>query len=179
VQPSERDEAGDRLDLGHVPMIRQHPLLGLSMACLLVAGLAGCASSTSASPAPASSVLGGTVHRTSFAQVRHAIDTLYRSHPSIGTFQVQGVEYTPKTRDKVLKVCRDGSIANTAQELETERVMACAPLIYFFARYGSRASVPESTEVARQLYWYAITQNQHPYNSTKVLTDLLSTWGIK
>jgi hypothetical protein len=179
VQPRERDEAGDRLDLGHMPVIRRYPVLGLSMACLLVACLAGCGGIPSASPTPAGSVLNGTVHRTSFAQVKHAIDTLYRSHPGIGTFQVQGVEYTPRTRDKVLKVCRDGSIADTARELETERVMACAPLIYFFARYGIRASVSESTEVARQLYWYAITQNQYPYNSTKVLTGLLSSWGVK
>ena len=179
MQPGKREGAGDRLDPGHMPMIRQHPILGVGMACLLAACLAGCSSVTSASPAPASGVLDGTVHQTSFAQVKHAIDALYHSHPGIGTFQVQGVEYAPKTRDKVLKVCRDGSVANTAQELETERVMACAPLIYFFARYGIRASVPESTEVARQLYWYAVTQNQHPYNSTQVLTDLLSSWGVR
>ena len=125
------------------------------------------------------SILSGTPRPTTFVQVTRAVDALYRHHPDITAFTVQAVQYTPKTRDKVLKVCRDGSIAANARELETERVMACAPLIYFFASYGRQKATPEAVDVARTLYWYAVTHNRRPYDAMPVLAALLRSWGVR
>jgi hypothetical protein len=50
-------------------------------------------------------------------------------------------------------------------------------LIFFFYYYGQQNSVPESVGVARQLYWYAMTDKSD--DSKKVLTELLQGWGIQ
>lgn len=144
-----------------------------------VVGLGAGAPAVASRQAAMPSILGGTPRPTTFAQVTQAVDALYRHHPGITAFTIQAVQYTPKTRDKVLKVCRDGSIAANARELETERVMACAPLIYFFASYGRRKAAPEAIGVARTLYWYAVTHNRRPYDATPVLAALLRSWGIR
>jgi hypothetical protein len=115
---------------------------------------------------------------TTLANVSQAIDALYRDHPNFTAFDASGVEYTPKTRDKVLNACSTGSVAANAAQLETERVMACAPLIYYFASYGHQNGVPEAIAAARKLYWYAATNNRTPRNLVGTLTGLLRNWGI-
>ena len=109
--------------------------------------------------------------------MKQAIDDLYTRHPDINSFAVQSVTYNPTTRDKVLKICSEGGLVDTAQELEAQKVMACAPLIFFFNYYGQQKSVPESIDIARQIYWYALAGKSQ--DSKKVLTDLLTSWGIK
>ncbi len=155
--------------------------------CPLVVLLAACtvppasvpAFGTTAQPAalPASAgILDGSVQPTTFDQVKAAIDQLYRSHPDINSYAVKGVTYTPETRDKVLKICHEGGLVANEAERESQEVLACAPLIFFFYRYGQESSVPESTEVARKMYWYTVSN--HSSQSKEVLTQLLRGWGI-
>jgi len=150
------------------------PILRLVVASALVVLLAGCGRT----PAPtAVSVLDGQVQATTLAQVKRAVDDLYSRHPSINSFVVQSVTYTTETRDKVLKICSEGGLAASDQEREAQKVLACAPLIFFFYYYGQQTSAPESVGVARQLYWYAMTDKSD--DSKKVLTELLRKWGIQ
>ena len=146
----------------------------LSSICLLLALLTGCGAMTT--PA-AGGILDSAVQATTLDQVKQAIDNLYTRHPDINSFVVQSVAYNPQTRDKVLKICSEGGLVANQQELEAQKVLACAPLIFFFHYYGQQKSVPESVDVARQLYWYALADKSD--DSKKVLTDLLRSWGIK
>jgi hypothetical protein len=150
---------------------------------LLTAGVAGCGSSkTSArrvATEPAPSILAEPVQVRTFAQVERAVHELYRAYPSIGRFAIQDVEYTPTTRDRVLAVCHRGGPERTASALESARVLACAPLIFFFYSYGRVRSVPSSVDVARQLYWYAVVSNQRPHDARPGLTTLLRRWGVR
>jgi hypothetical protein len=146
----------------------------LALLALLTAILAACGSANS--PATAN-ILGGDMQSTTFAEVKQSVDNLYSHHPDITAFAVKDVSYTPATRDKVLTVCRDGSVAATPGERERQKVLACAPLIFFYYSYGWQSSVPESVAVARQLYRYAMTDNAA--EATKVLTDLLRSWGVQ
>jgi len=146
-------------------------LIGL---CVLLALLTACGGTSA--PAP-SGILDSTVQAVTLDQIKQAINDLYTSHPDINSFVVQSVTYNPQTRDKVLKICSEGGLVDTPQELEAQKVMACAPLIFFFNYYGQQKSVPESVDVARQLYWYALADKSD--DSKKVLTDLLRSWGIQ
>ncbi len=149
-------------------------ILRLVVASTLIVLLTACGRA----PAPtAVGVLDGQVQTTTLAQVKQAIDDLYSRHPSINSFVIQSVTYNPETRDKVLKICSEGGLAASDQEREAQKVLACAPLIFFFYSYGQQNSVPESVGVARQLYWYAMTDKSD--DSKKVLTELLRSWGIQ
>ncbi len=150
---------------------------------IVVASLVGCGGSKSAAvetaPAPRPAILVGPVRPTTFAEVERAVRALYRAHPSIGDFVVQDVAYTPATRDKVLTVCRRGGPERSAVALESARVLACAPLIFFFYSYGRLRSVPASLAVARQLYSYAVVNNRQPRDAEPGLNALLRRWGVR
>ncbi len=156
------------------PIKRRASTLLLIGVCALLASLTACGGT--AAPA-ASSILDGTAQATTLDQVKRAIDDVYTRHPDINSFIVQSVTYNPTTRDKVLKICSEGGLAANEQEREAQKVMACAPLIFFFNYYGQQKSVPEAIDLARQLYWYALAGKSD--DSKKVLTDLLTSWGIK
>ena len=150
------------------------PILLLIVVCMLLASLTACGG---ASTPAAGGILDGAVQATTLDQVKQAIDDLYTRHPDIHSFVVQSVTYTPATRDKVLKICSEGGLVANEGEREAQKVLACAPLIFFFNYYGQQKSVPESIDLARQLYWYALAGKSD--DSKKVLTDLLRSWGIK
>ena len=124
-------------------------------------------------------ILAGPVRSTTFVQVDRSVHALYRAHPTIGDFVVQDVEYTPATRDKVLTVCRRGGPERSPVALESARVLACAPLIFFFYSYGRLRSVPASLAVARQLYSYAVVSNRQPRDAEPGLNALLRRWGVR
>ncbi len=155
------------------PMKFRTLILLLILMSLLIVLLAACSSATAPT---AATILDGTVQPTTLDQVKQAVGDLYIHHPDINSFVVQSVTYNPTTRDKVLKICSEGGLAANAQELEAQKVMACAPLIFFFQYYGQQKSVPEAVDVARQLYWYALAGKSDDVK--KVLTDLLRSWGI-
>ena len=148
----------------------------LVLAGLLAAGAAGCGGHKAAKD---ETILGGKSEQVSFGQVQHAVDGLYRSHPAVGKYVVRSVTYSPASRDQVLAVCRRGGASSTRQELESSRVAACAPLIFFYYRYGRASAVPDSVDVARKLYWYAVTNVRGPFDARKSLDTLLSGWGVK
>lgn len=155
--------------------------LALAAAVLIGCGIAAVLLITGRSapvqPVPAR-VLVGPPQPTRLGDVQRAITALYRRHPDIIAFDAHGVQYSATTRDKVLSVCSKGSIAANATQLETERVLACAPLIYFFASYGEAHSDSAAIDVARHLYWYAQASNRAPDDETGMLTDLLHDWGL-
>jgi len=123
-------------------------------------------------------VLHSPARKVTFAELRRSIDRLYRRHPSILSFVVRNVEYTPRTRDKVLRVCREGGPESDPAALESAKIAGCAPLIFFFYRYAQHSSVPESLAVARDLYWYAVKNIRGPYDPAKALATLLRSWGV-
>ena len=116
--------------------------------------------------------------QVTFAEVKAAIDRLYRAHPGLNAFIVKDVQYNPITRDKVLDVCRRGGAESDAASQESIRVAGCAPLIFFFYEYGRQSSVPASVELARKLYWYAVTSIRGPFDPRDSLSGLLQSWGI-
>jgi hypothetical protein len=160
----------------------------LAVGCLIAAiSVAACGSSTTsgsgakstgAAPAKPATILSGPVEPTSFAQARAAMVAVYRSHPAIRKFSVKDVEYTSATRDKVLGVCRKGGAEKSASSLESARVLACAPLIYYLYEYGSRAKAPDAVDAARKLYWYAVVSNRRPFQAGPGLSRLLVSWGV-
>ena len=167
---------------------RLRPLImRLLIMSLLLPLLAACASAPpgliftgapAATPTPVpSGLFDASFQATSFEQVQQGIDGLYRDHPGINAFIANGVTYKPETRDKVLKICHEGGLAGSDVELAAQKALACAPLIFFFYRYGQEASVPDAMMVARQLYWFASANT--PGEPAQVMTDLLRSWGVK
>jgi hypothetical protein len=157
-------------------------MLAAAAAVVIVVAIGASRLTANSSPRSSASkpaILADPPRPTSFSEVSRAIDALYRNHPAIAAYEAHGVEYNATTRHKVLSVCSEGSIAATAAQLETERVMACAPLIYYFASYGRQNSAPEAIDAARLLYWYAATSNRTPYDAAGTLTGLLHSWGIR
>jgi hypothetical protein len=149
---------------------------------IVLASLVGCggpnpATETHTTESP-QSILADPVRPATFGAVERSVRALYRTHPAIGRFVVQDVEYTPATRDKVLAVCHRGGPEKSAVALESARVLACAPLIFFYS-YGRRHSVPASLAVARQLYSYAVVSNRHPRDAEPGLKALLRRWGVR
>jgi hypothetical protein len=149
----------------------------------LVAVLAGCGgggstSSTTTTPPAAPSVTGGAAQSVTFEELRQSIERLYRRQPGIRSYVARDVEYTPKTRDEVLDVCRNGGPENDASARESARIAGCAPLVFFFYSYARQRSVPESLAVARQTYWYAVSSIRGPLDTRSTLTGLLRSWGV-
>ena len=161
--------------------MRRLPLTFLA-AALAATCLGGCGTSGSHAPsttvATAPSVITSARREVTFPALKRTIALLYQHQPTIRTFVAQDVEYTPKTRDKVLTVCRVGALETNKAALESAKIAGCAPLVFFFYKYGQQRSVPESLEVARQVYWYAATNIRGPFSAKKVLTTLLQSWGI-
>jgi hypothetical protein len=152
-------------------------LMAVAIAALAAFGGLGASSSPTAS-VPAPSILTAPVRPATFVQARAAVLALYRSHRAVSRASFNDVEYTIATRDKVLRVCHSGGPETSASALESARVLACAPLIFFFYSYGRHASVPEAVDVARKLYWYAVTANREPVEAGPGLTRLLASWGV-
>ncbi len=161
-----------------------------SRTCLLAVALtvslaaAGCGSSSSTTTTthapvkPAPVILAAPPQPTSFAQVTTGLHNLYAARPAVATYVTRNVEYSPKTRDKVLRVCREGGPEKTARARESARVLACAPLIYFYYAYGRSASAPDAITFAQRLYWYAVVHNTKPVPAAPQLTALLIHWGV-
>ena len=126
-----------------------------------------------------SSLLQSPSQSPTFAEVQQAIGDLYRNHPAIESFTVRDVQYNAITRDKVLETCRRGGAETDPAALESTKIAGCAPLIYFFYNYGQQSSVPESTDVAEKLYWYAVTNIQGPFDPKQSLVGLLKNWGVQ
>ena len=153
-------------DLSRIVKLSWIDRLLLGAGCLTAAiSLAACGSSTTgdsakkatgSAPAKPATILSEPVEPTTFAQARAAMVAVYRSHPTIRKFTVRDVEYTSATRDKVLGVCHKGGAEKSASSLESARVLACAPLIYYLYEYGRSARAPDAVDAARKLYWYAV-----------------------
>jgi hypothetical protein len=101
-----------------------------------------------------------------------------RAHPAVSRASFSNVDYTPATRDKALRVCHSGGPEKSASALESGRVLACAPLIFFFYSYGRQVSVPQAGTVARTLYWYAVTANRKLVDAGPGLARLFISWGV-
>jgi hypothetical protein len=151
------------------------PLVPLLLAASLAAGAAGCGGGGGTGTR---TILDGDAKTVSLTRVRQGIDELYRDHPDIRHFVARDVRYTPVTRDKVMYVCSHGGPEPGPRERETSRLFGCAPLIFFFYRYGRESDVPQAVELARELYWYAASIRR-PYEARPVLTALLESWGVE
>jgi hypothetical protein len=152
---------------------------GFRIAVLVVGALLLAACGGGHSRSATSPILTGSPQNVAFSEVRSDVDALYRSHPGVALFTVRHVAYTPAARDRVLGVCRNGGAALDAQQLETSRIEACAPLIFFFDRYGRQASAADATDLARKLYWYAATSVTGPFDARGTLRALLRSWGVE
>lgn len=159
----------------------------LAAGCLIAAvSLAACGTSTTSgsgakstgAPAKPATILSEPIEPTTFAQARAAMVGVYRSHPAIRKFSVKDVEYTSATRDKVLGVCHRGGAEKSASSLESARVLACAPLIYYLYEYGRTARARDAVDAARKLYWYAVVSSRKPFEAGPGLSRLLVSWGV-
>lgn len=146
----------------------------LATAALIL--ISGCTSSGSHSPA--APTFGAHVARTSYNQVTAAVDTAYRSSPAIKTYSVDQLQYNTKTRNTVLGVCRHGGAASDESALQSSRVTACAPLIYFFYSYGKTHAANSAYRASTAIYNYALTSISGPFSTQASLNKLLRGWKI-
>ena len=119
-----------------------------------------------------------TRQQVTLSQVRRDLAALYRAHPAISSFSAQDVQYTPRSRDTVLRECTRGESGQTAQTGETRQVIACAPFIFFLYNYGRQDSVPAATRLAGELYWYAVRHISGPASPRVSLDEVLSSWRL-
>jgi hypothetical protein len=155
-------------------------LVPVVLAGILAAGLMG---GTEAVAQPASGtqtvVLGQDVRPVSEAQVERTIASLYRAHPGIATFVAQDVTYSRRSLDVVLNACTDGGArASTTSQVQSGRLLACAPLIFLLYSYGQKEAVPQAIRAAQELFSYAVTQVQGPLDAQSVLGGVLQSWGL-
>lgn len=140
--------------------------------------LAGCGSGSAPATAATASTLGAAITPVPLSQVRQDITRLYQRAPGIASYSVKDVEYTTATRDKVLGVCANGAAASDEDALESAKIMACAPLIYFLYSYGTRHPASGALGVANELYSYAVTHITGPVSTQQTLDKLLRSWGL-
>lgn len=148
------------------------------LAAMLLGSLALTACAAGSKHAPTSRALGTHIQAVTFATVHRAIADLYENDPAVRAFTVNDVRYTPTTRDKVLSVCRSGAAASDEQALQSNKVMACAPLIYYFYSFGTQRNRPDSLAVATKLYNYAVTAIHGPFDTQQTLDNILRSWGV-
>jgi len=154
--------------------LRQLPVI-MTLAC----ALAACGAGQSSASQDVFRVTG----QVSLSQLDRAMSVLYQTHPAIGSYVVQDVQYTPRSRTTALRNCTSpsgsaGSATAQAQTAESAQLIACAPLIFFLYRYGHDASVPDATAAAGELYSYAVTHISGPADAKASLDELLRSWGI-
>jgi hypothetical protein len=113
----------------------------------------------------------------SMASVQQRIARLYRDHPAVSRYSAQDVTYTSRSRARVLRACSDQG-ASATQQGETARVLACAPLVFFYYQYGRVSGINEATNVADSIYSYASTQIHGPSNAQGLLDRVLRGWGL-
>jgi hypothetical protein len=151
------------------------PAVAVLAAVLLAAAMSAC--SAGQSPSASGNVF-TTRQQVTRQDVQRAIGAVYRSHPGIGSFTAQDVEYTAQSRSSVLAACISANAGTSAQAAESGQVIACAPLIFFLYSYGKQASVPGATAAAGKLYWYAITHIAGPIDARSSLDELMHSWKL-
>lgn len=167
-----------------------HLLAALMLAPFVAALLGGCGTGRAAAPSrsttqgpgtkarvEAKTTLGGTTKDVSLRQVEQRITVLYKDHPGISRYAAQDVVYSQGSFNAVLKTCTDQGPAKTSVE-ESGRLLACAPLIFFLYSYGHKEGVPLATQVAEDLYMYAVSETEGPVDPRTVLGGVLRSWGL-
>jgi hypothetical protein len=166
--------------------LRRAAVAGFALAALAVAGCGSSGGSptrqppqtqTAASPSGAAPQLRVVADDVSLAFVRQNIARLYREYPAVARYSTQDVAYTSRSRTRVLRACAARGAAAT-QRVETARVLACAPLVYFFYEYGRAKGVAQATGVADSIYSYASTEIQGPSDARTLLDGVLQGWGL-
>jgi hypothetical protein len=158
------------------------PRLASRLLPVIIAGilLGGCLTGQAAGASGVTAtavVLGGHVTPVSLGHVEGSIDNLYRDHPSIATFVAQDVSYTKHSLGTVLRACTAGG-ATTNSQVQSGRLLACAPLIFLLYSYGQKEAVPQATEAAQELFSYAVTEIVGPLDAYGVLGGVLQSWGL-
>lgn len=135
-------------------------LLRCMVAVMLGGLLVGCAplpeptvgapQSSPTAATPEASILTAPAQTVSYDEMKQAIDDLYTRHPDLSAFTVSSVSYTPDAREKVLTICKEGSIAADDEERDRQKVLACAPLIFFFYEFGRQNAAPDALTVSHK-----------------------------
>lgn len=161
--------------------------LALLFALLVAGALAGCGSATPGSPSTGASAarssspepsMEAQSQAISLSSVEHQITRLYQDHPAVARFTIQDVSYTSRSRARVLQTCSGDGRQEPSEAVESSRVLACAPLIYFFFDYGRRAGVGLASALADAIYSYASESIRGPQNTQSMLGSILRSWGV-
>ncbi|MFT4082769.1 MAG: hypothetical protein QM638_09295 [Nocardioides sp.] len=126
----------------------------------------------------AEAALGTTLTTPTYAEVHAAVDDLWSSTAEMADFSIRSVEYDSSTVNRVLDMCHTGTAAGNEESLQSSRVTACAPLIYFLYEFGRSRDDSAAVETANDLYSYAVTRISGPKSSQKMLDTLLKSWGV-
>lgn len=149
----------------------------LATAVLLAAGVCACGASGLRSPSATQAFDTAVRHVTSGA-VQQEVRSLYREHPAISSFAVADVQYAASTLADVLPDCLGTSAGPAPETTQSQQLIACAPLIFFYYSYGREAGVPDSITLAHDLYSYAVTSIAGPLSAQRILDQLLRGWGL-
>ncbi len=106
------------------------------------------------------------------------ITTLYRTHPDLGSYVVEGTSYTPGLRRSVFRACTRSGTAEMSSSAQESRLDACAPLIFYFYSYGNRRNVAAATKLANDLFSYGADVVHGPLDSAATLAGVLRAWGV-
>lgn len=76
-----------------------------------------------------------------------------------------------------MAACTQGTAVASAS-VQAQRLLACAPLIYFFYSYGRQAGVNRATGLADEIYSYAVGATSGSTEPASVLAETLKGWGV-
>ncbi|MGA2011635.1 MAG: hypothetical protein ABSH51_14060, partial [Solirubrobacteraceae bacterium] len=107
------------------------------------------------------------------------VDRLYDQHPQLASYVVQSTTYTTRCRHVVFHACTGGGRSATSEEIESSRLVACAPLIFYLYSYGTQRRSPQATAIADELFTFVSRDIRGPLDATSELAVLLRAWGIK
>jgi hypothetical protein len=168
------------------------PTAGMATAAVFLAGLLGACGGNSgahSSAAGSSSTSGhgnnapeGTLQLVNrpvtAAELAQGMKELFRNDPGITAFDIQDVQYTAKSMAAVLANCTSGGSPTTSSQVQSGHLLACAPLVFFLYSYGQQKSERAASELADDIYSYAINDIQGPLDSSSVLGAVLEGWGV-
>jgi hypothetical protein len=150
--------------------------LAVVLSTVVIFAASGCGAGTPASvPVP---VLGAHIVNVRAGEADALIRRAWASSPGLSTYSIQQVSYTAKSRDNVLAVCQHGGAATDFAALQSDKLLACAPLIFFLYSYGHRHAAEPVNDAATALYNFAVTHVIGPTDAEAWLNKTLKTWGL-
>jgi hypothetical protein len=114
----------------------------------------------------------------SVATLKKEIGRLYSDQPALKSYVAQGTTYTTHSRNVVFHACTLSGAGATSEEVQSGRLDACAPLIFYLYSFGASHHASQAISAADALFSFAADDVDGPIDSTSDLATLLRSWGL-